>query len=393
MPIDSAALDAITNGVVDAADAAARVPGVVATVTRSGGDAYEGAAGVRSVGSPEAMTADTVFAMFSTTKAVTATTVLQCVEDGLVDLDAPTSEYVPEIGELQVLDGIAADGSPRLRPPARPITTRMLLLHTAGLGYSFFSEEYGRLLAETGQPDIIGATRASLQTPLLFDPGTRWNYGTNIDWAGLVVESVRGARLGEVMAERVFTPLGMSDTAFTMTPSMSARLAQVHQRVDDGGLVPSGLVLPQDPEVQMGGHGLYSTIPDYTKFLRMWLRDGEGEHGRVLAPETVRAAAANGLGDLEVGMLETTAPALSHDAEFFPGQRKSWAYSFMVNDETAPTGRTAGSLAWAGLANLYYWIDRDADVAGMWGTQILPFVDPASVNAYLDFETAVYRSL
>lgn len=385
-------LDAILNHATSADNPEARVPGIVATVTRSDGTLYEGASGVRSTAGETPMSIDTVFCMFSTTKAVTSTAVLQCVEEGLVDLDAPASEYVPEIAELQVAEGVDADGAPVLRAPSTPITTRMLLLHTAGLGYSFFSDLYARLLADTGQPDIIGATRASLMSPLLFEPGTRFNYGTNIDWAGLVVEAVRGKRLGEVMAERIFAPLGMHDTAFTMTASMKARLADIHQRAD-GALTPNGLVLPQDPEVHMGGHGLYSTMPDYTRFLRMWLRDGEGEHGRVLQPATVAAAAVNGLGELKVSTMKTSIPALSHDAEFFPGQTKSWAYSFMVNDEQAPTGRNAGSLSWAGLANLYYWIDREADVAGIWGSQVLPFMDPAAVDNYLQFETAVYRGI
>lgn len=385
-------LDAILNHATSADNPEARVPGIVATVTRSDGTLYEGASGVRSTAGETPMSIDTVFCMFSTTKAVTSTAVLQCVEEGLVDLDAPASVYVPEIAELQVAEGVDADGAPVLRAPSTPITTRMLLLHTAGLGYSFFSDLYARLLADTGQPDIIGATRASLMSPLLFEPGTRFNYGTNIDWAGLVVEAVRGKRLGEVMAERIFAPLGMHDTAFTMTASMKARLADIHQRAD-GALTPNGLVLPQDPEVHMGGHGLYSTMPDYTRFLRMWLRDGEGEHGRVLQPATVAAAAVNGLGELKVSTIKTSIPALSHDAEFFPGQTKSWAYSFMVNDEQAPTGRNAGSLSWAGLANLYYWIDREADVAGIWGSQVLPFMDPAAVDNYLQFETAVYRGI
>ncbi|WP_375004145.1 serine hydrolase domain-containing protein [Gordonia sp. PS3] len=389
---DLTRLDDILNRAASADDAQ-RVPGVVATVTRSGGDAYLGTAGVRSVDDGRPMTADTVFAIFSCTKALTSTAVLQCVEEALVDLDAPVADYVPDISRLQVLAGFAPDGSPRLRAPSTQITTRMLLLHTAGLSYSFFSPEYARLLESTGQPDILTASRECLTSPLLFDPGTRWGYGTNIDWAGLVVEAVRGQRLSQVMRERIFEPLGMDDSAFVMSRSMADRRAEVHQRVDDGSLVATGLVLPQDPEVDMGGQGVYATIPDYTRFLRMWLRDGEGERGRVLAPETVRAASRNGLGELKIGKLVGSAPALTHDAEFFPGQSKSWAYSFMVNDEPAPTGRSAGSLAWAGLANLYYWIDREADVAGMWGSQVLPFADPASVAAFLDFETAVYRSI
>jgi methyl acetate hydrolase len=267
----------------------------------------------------------------------------------------------------------------------------MLLLHTAGFGYDFFDEVYNRLGVEHGQPSVITASKASLTTPLLFDPGEKWQYGTNIDWAGQVVEAIRGKRLGDVMAERVFAPLEMRDTSFTLTGSMADRLAAIHQREDDGRLTPLDLVLPQDPEIHMGGHGLYSTVGDYLKFLRMWLNDGDAPEGRVLQSGTVQAAVCNGLDGQEVTMLPGVLPTLSNDAEFFPGQRKSWAYTFMVNEEDAPTGRPAGSLGWAGLANSYYWIDRRNGIAGYWATQILPFADPVSFGAYLDFETAAYQ--
>jgi methyl acetate hydrolase len=196
------------------------------------------------------------------------------------------------------------------------------------------------------------------------------------------------------MSEPIFQPLGMASTAFTMTPSMRSRLARIHQREGGGELTPLvDLELPQEPEVHMGGHGLYGTVGDYCRFIRMWLNDGAGEHGRVLRAETVQMASANGLGSMKIKLLPGVIPSLSNDAEFFPGMPKSWALSFMINDEDAPTGRPAGSLAWAGLANCYYWIDRKTGVGGYWATQIFPFADPASVGGYLDFETAVYDSL
>jgi methyl acetate hydrolase len=368
-----------------------RVPGVVAMATDRRGAIYQGAAGKRVLGQDADMTLDTVFAIFSTTKAITATAVLQLVEDGKLDLDAPAKSYVPEIGALQVLEDFDAGGTPRLRAPKRDITTRMLLLHTAGLGYDFFNADYLRLATEHGQPSVITGTKAVLTTPLLFDPGERWEYGSNIDWAGQVVEAVAGKRLGQVMQERIFEPLGMTSTAFVLTPDMHARLARIHQRDAEGGLTPlMDMVLPQEPEVHMGGHGLYSTVPDYCRFIRMWLNDGAGEHGRVLRAETVGMAVRNALGDQKIKGLPGVIPSLSHDAEFFPGMSKSWALSFMINEEDAPTGRPAGSLAWAGLANLYYWIDRQNGIGGFWATQILPFVDPTSVTGYFDFETAVY---
>lgn len=386
-----AAADAVLDGVVNGSP---RVPGVVAVATDRNGNTYEGATGERILGSGEAMTTDTVCAIFSTTKAIAGTACLQLVEDGALDLDAPAKEYAPAIGERQVLEGFDDDGQPRLRPPVRDVTTRMLLLHTAGFGYDFFNEHYLRLANEHGQPSVITASKASINTPLLFDPGDEWEYGSNIDWAGQVVEGITGKRLGEVMQDRILGPLGMDDTTFELRHDMRTRLARVHQREDDGSLQPLvDFELPPDPEVHMGGHGLYSTALDYAKFIRMWLNDGMGPDGPVLSAETVAMAEQNGLGEMKIKALPSVIPALTHDAEFFPGMPKSWALTFMINDEDAPTGRPAGSLAWAGLANLYYWIDRRNGVGGFWATQIFPFADPTSVVGYLDFETAVYDAL
>src|ERR1700754_2026710 len=241
------ACDEILQKVVTVKD---RVPGVVAMITDRSANIYEGAAGERILGAGQAITTDTVFAIYSTTKAITGTAVLQCVEEGKLDLDAPAKTYVPEIGQLLVLEGFNDSGSPQLRAPKRDITTRMLMLHTAGFGYDFFNTTYLRLAQERGQPSVITCSRASIMTPLLFDPGDKWEYGSNIDWCGQVVEGIRGKRLGEVLAERVFAPLGIADMAFSLSPSMRERLATIHQREADGSLTPlPDMQLPADPEV------------------------------------------------------------------------------------------------------------------------------------------------
>ena len=385
-----ATTDTILNRVVTSNP---RVPGVVAMVTDRQRNIYEGAAGKRRLDRDADMTTDTVFAIFSTTKAITGTAALQLVEEGKLDLDAPAKNYAPDIGKLQVIEGFSETGEPRLRAPKRDVTTRMLMLHTAGMGYDFFNETYNRLAQEKGQPSVITASKKALMTPLLFDPGDKWEYGSNLDWCGQVVEGITGKRLGEVFKTRIFEPLGMRDATFELTDALRQRVAGMHARNADGSLTPMDFELPSQPEVHMGGHGLYSSVGDYMRFIRMWLNDGAGEHGRVLKAETVQMAEKNQLGDKKVTMLPGVIPSLSNDAEFFPGLSKSWALTFMVNDEEAPTGRPAGALGWAGLANLFFWIDRKNGFGGFWATQILPFGDLASFGGYLDFETALYNSL
>ncbi len=391
MPTDSASrkskIDAALRGAVEAGD----VPGVVAIATDRETVIYEGAFGKRVLGKPEPMTPDTVVWIASMTKAVTSAGAMQLVEQGKLDLDAPAAKVVPEIGAAQVLEGFDASGQPRTRAPRRPITLRHLLTHTAGFGYDIWSTDLGKYQETKGIPGIISCENAALTTPLLFDPGDKWYYGINIDWAGKMVEAVSGEKLGPYLQKNLFAPLGMTSTAFKITPSMRSRLAKIHQRGDNDALEPQmELEIPQEPQFEMGGGGLYSTAQDYLQLVRMILNRGKASGGQVLKPETVDLMSRNNMGDSRVTLLTTAAPPLSNDAEFFPGVSKSWGLSFQINEEKAPTGRPAGGLMWAGLANSYYWIDPKSGIGGVYLTQILPFADKKSLPLYYAFESAFY---
>ncbi|AUX86599.1 1,4-butanediol diacrylate esterase [Acinetobacter sp. ACNIH2] len=380
-------LDPILDQVVNSSHP---VAGVVAGVTNRDETLYLNHAGERDISTHTAMTDDSVFAIFSTTKAITTTVALQQYEKGLLDLDAPAKEYIPEIGQLQVLHGFDPQGKPILQAPKIDVTTRMLLLHTAGMGYDFFNPEYQKLTSEHGYPSVITSSKASLKTPLLFEPGTQWEYGSNIDWAGLVTEKVGGKRLGQLMQEQIFNPLEMNDTAFTLTPSMLERRASMHHRQADGSLIAdTDFILPQEPEVHMGGHGLYSTVSDYLKFIRLWLNRGEVNGHRLLQESTLELALNNGLADIAMKNLPGSIPTLSNDVNIYPEAEKGWTLGFMVNEQVTDSGRPAGTIGWCGLANLYYWIDIKNNIGGYWATQTLPFVDPTAYNGFLAFEKAV----
>jgi methyl acetate hydrolase len=383
-----ARIDRILSEAVQRGD----VPGVAAVATGENGRLYEGGFGKAILGQEAEMTPDTVVWLASMTKAVTGAVAMQQVERGALALDAPAKEIIRYLGEVQVLEGFDAAGQPRLRRPTRDITLRHLLTHTAGFGYDIWSAEILRYREVMDVPTIGTGLDKSLTTPLLFDPGARWQYGIGIDWAGKMVEAVTGRKLGQVMHDDLFAPLGMNSTGFRLTPAMRARMARVHHRKEDGSLVADlKREVPQEPEFEAGGGGLYSTANDYLKFVRMVLDDGKSANGDVvMKPETVDAMATNSMGDSTVSLLKTVMPALSNDAEFFPGVTKRWGLSFLINNEEAPTGRSPGSLCWAGLPNTYYWIDRRKRLGGVYVTQILPFADVKSLPLFHAFESAVY---
>ncbi len=373
--------------------AAGAVPGVVAMAIADDATIYEGAFGSRRLGSDRPMTLDTVVWIASMTKPLTSAAAMQLVEQGRLELDEPAARRVPELASVQVLEGFDAHGRPLLRAPRRPVTLRHLLTHTAGYGYGIWNAPVARYLEATGLPTTATCRNEALGLPLLFDPGERWNYGIGLDWAGKLIEAASGRRLGEYLRDNLFAPLGMDSTGFRITPAMRKRMSRLHERGADGTLAAGDFEVPQEPEFELGGGGLYSTAPDYLKFMRMILDRGTGNGNRVLQAQTVAAMSRNQIGELRVGPMITLDPARSNDVEFFAGVPKGWGLGFMINHETAPTGRGAGSLSWGGLSNCYFWIDPASRVGGVYLSQVMPFADVHSLPLFLDFEAAVYRSL
>jgi methyl acetate hydrolase len=368
------------------------VPGVVAMAAGRDGQIYAGAFGRRALPDGAAMTEDTVFWIASMTKAITSTAAMQLVERGKLALDQPIADLLPELARPQILEGFDATGEPRLRPAARPITLRHLLTHTSGFVYDIWNSDVGRYMERRGIPGVISCQNAALVLPLVFEPGDKWDYGIGIDWAGKAVERASGQTLGDYFTEHLFAPIGISDTGFALPPERRDRLAGMHARAADNSLSPIEFEVPQQPEFQMGGGGLYGTAADYLAFARIFLNDGRANGRAVLQPETVRLMAANAIGALDVRRLETAAPAYSRDAEFFPGMVKKWGIGFMISTEAVPGGRAAGSLAWAGLGNTYFWIDQARGVAGVILMQLLPFADPQALAVFDGFEKAVYAA-
>jgi methyl acetate hydrolase len=366
---------------------ASGVPGVVAMAATPHSVIYEGSFGLRDRSAPAKMSADTIFRIASMVKLLTSVAVMQLVERGKLELDAPAEKIDPTLAEALVLTGFDAKGAPELRKPKKPFTLRNLLTHTSGFSYPLWDAEVLRYFR------IAHGNKALPRRPLVFDPDTRWAYGGSLDTAGRLVEIVSGQSLDRYFRDHITGPLEMNDTDFNITERQQAREANLHTRKGDGTLVAQ----PKEKLIVAtsfsGGGGIYSTAPDYLKLLQALLNDGSFNGAAILKPKTVALMSENQIGDLEAGIMKTTNPALSNDVDFFPGNRLRWGLGHMINLDPVADGRRAGSLTWAGLYNTYYWIDPAAGIAGVIMMQVLPFADHRALAVYRQFERGIYRAI
>lgn len=360
------------------------IPFVSAVAVTRNGVVYEGAFGEARPGT--AMRADSIVRIASMTKALTSLCAVQMVERGALSLDSPAAEVLPVFADARVL------ASGILRQPSRPVTLRHLLTHTSGYAYPFTSPELHAYLAVTTRQG-----GQALDTPLVCDPGERWQYGISTDWVGLMVEAASGLGLDDYMERNVLGPLGMADTAFALADEKMNRLTSLHARMSDGVLVDRGIAPPIGRNTRngkssvSGGAGLTSTAVDYARFLRFVLRDGELDGVRLLGAQGFEGMVTNQIGSLVAGSWTSPAPEISHDLDFTDDGTAGHTLGFLIAGRGGSTGRAA-TLSWAGIFNSYYWIDRASGVAGATFCQFLPFLDPAALSVHEAFQRAVYQT-
>jgi len=236
-------------------------------------------------------------------------------------------------------------------------------------------------------------TTVAPMAPLIFEPGTRWHYGFSADWTGKLVEKISGLTLEQYFQRNILQPLGMKDTSFLLPAAKFDRLVSKYDRQPDGMLKEEPRTPPAAPADFNGGGGLYSTAGDYVKFMQMILRHGRSADGKqILQAGTVDQMAANQIGNLGAGRLKTQLPDLSSDVDVHPGAIDKWGLGFLINTVPYAGGRSAGSLAWAGIWNTFYWIDPKRQICAAIMMQFLPFVDKQAVGLLGDFERSVYAA-
>jgi len=375
--------------------------GINTLIARRGKVVHAGQFGWRDKEPGQAMTADTIFRLYSMTKPIVCVALMTLLEEGRFRLIEPVAKYIPAFGRVKVLE---ADGS--LVAPVRPVLLRDLMTHMSGLSYHFVEEagvgkmyQGGKLL--DAQCPLEAAIEDLARFPLAFQPGSRWRYSVGIDVAARVIEVISGRALGEFLRDRLFAPLGMADTAFGVSPEKRNRLAAMYGRPDvitPGPTMGSEFAAwmagvndridvsksyPVDsPDVFMrGGHGLFSTIGDYFRFAQMLANGGELDGERILGRKTLELMHSNfvpaALLPLEIGGLP------------LPGYGFGLGSRVLLDVAQSGAPGSVGEFGWSGAAKTQYWVDPKEQLVGLFMTQSMMSFDLPE----LDLRALAYQAI
>jgi CubicO group peptidase (beta-lactamase class C family) len=366
------------------------IPSVVAMAVDENRVLYSGAFGKRDAASNVAVNSDSLFQIASMTKPITAVAAMQLVEQGKLSLDAPVSKHLPKLANMQVLTGFTAAGDPILRPAKTEVTLRHLLTHTSGICYPTWHPEMFKYSQKGG----VAPTAIAPVVPLMFEPGTSWQYGYSADWTGRLVEAVSGLTLQQYFRVNILDPLGMKDTEYGVEPAKFDRMVGVYQRNAQGASESRPRVQPPAPTDFNGGGGLSSSANDYVKFMRMILRHGlTGVNTEILKARTVEMMMKNQIGGIRAGAMKSFQPNVSSDVDTHPGGVDKWGLGFLLQGPGTTGMRNEGSMSWAGIFNTYFWIDPHRGIAGVVMMQYLPFFDKDAIGLLGDFERSVYANI
>jgi len=378
-PQGSAAIGTFLKAAIARGD----VPGVVVLVTGPDRVLYHEAYGKMNTAKGVEMQKDTIFNIASMTKAVTSVGTMMLVEEGKLALDDDVSKYLPAFKSPKVISKVdLAAGTYETRPATKAITIRQLLTHTSGIGYSWSDPGLALVQKKTGAAD--------LDLPLVNEPGAQWTYGASTRVLGHVIEKISGQTIDAFLEARILGPLGMRDTTYAVPASKTSRVVTRNQKAD-GKIVeiPNPDVIP--PTVR-GDGGLYSTAPDYARFVQMLLNHGQLGSVRLLKEQTVRDMTRNQTGNVKVRLQPSADPLRSKPYPLGAGQ-DVWGLGFQLAAPPKPAAnmRRPGSMSWAGINNTFFWVDPQQQIGVIVLMQVLPFYDDAAIKILQGVEERVYQ--
>jgi CubicO group peptidase (beta-lactamase class C family) len=362
--------------------------GLITMVARRGKPVHFERFGMMDVEAARPIEFDTIFRIYSMTKPITSVALMMLFEEGFVRLTDPVTRFIPTLGNVKVL---VRDGS--LVDLERDITIQDLLRHTAGMSYNGYYDETGEMVdklydeVDLWPPDATSQemVRRIAELPLAYQPGQGWRYSVATDVIGHVVELVSDKSLAEFLDERILRPLGMEDTAFSVSPDKVDRFATLYGTSEEGTLEEIDAATGGeyfDVSLYSGGHGLVSTAPDYVRFAQFILNGGELDGVRLLGPRTVELMTANHLPPAVLPM--------AMGAERMPGLGFGLGFSVMLDVALSGMMGSVGLCGWSGWAKTHFWVDPQEQITGV---LMMQHIYTGTHPAIIDFRTLVYQAL
>ena len=385
MQIDSPKIDNVLENA-----AQQKVPAVSAAVISKDADLYKGHFGFKDLENKDPVDDNTLFRIASMTKAITSTCIYQLIDKGILSLDTNLKDFFPEISDKKVIRGFDDNGDQILSDVSNDINIGHLLTHTSGFAYEIWNESIAKLVEKGDLQSAFANNDEFLKAPLVFEPGSDWEYGIGIDWLGVLIEKINDCSLQEYMHTHIFEPLGMSNTSYDLDKNKHSRVAKVYGRNNDEYL-EMPFEVPEKSSFYSGGGNLISNLEDYSKFLRIFLNSGKGSKKQIISESSIASMLSSLNEELVMKKMLTQVPMLSNDVDFFPTSAKSWSPGFMVNHEDIKSGRPKNSSGWAGLFNSFFWIDPKNEIAALILMQMLPFSEDGCFTTLQEFEASIYN--
>jgi CubicO group peptidase (beta-lactamase class C family) len=354
-----------------------KLPAAIMGYSNSDGAMHWYAFGPSVWGGKDTINEHNIFRIYSMTKAIASVGAMQLVEKGLIGLDDPLDELMPEMTSIPILTE-----SGDLVDAKKSITLRHLLSHTAGFGYNFLEYRLQTFDRSEWKNDDL---------PRLFEAGERWQYGTNTDWVGKIIEKISGEDLETYLRNNVTGPLQMNSTWFNVPDNLKENIVSWGVRDSTGfkeyPRIPEEMVT----EYSAGG-GLFSSPKDYLTFLSCIMNNGAYKGGQIIQPETAEMIFENQLEGLSINW-DIPDSGLPETAGRFPDESDTYGLAWAIEESEDELVRSKGAVYWSGIANSYYTLDKEKEVAVVYFTQFLPFNDKVSYDFYRLFEKEVYTSL
>ena len=329
-----------------------------------------------------------LFGIRSLTKPITTVALLTLVDRGEVSLDDPVEKYLEAFHSLEVLHTFnPTDSSYTTRPRKNELTIRSLLNHTSGITYGLCDSIANALFVKSGGS---GGIQSWNKLPLMFDPTSKWHYGMGLRYVGQVIEQVSGMSLEAYCKELIFDPLEMEDTRWNLSDEQLSRLSKAFEGDPENWSKTRWQGAYRQWE--RGDGGIFSTLPDYTRFTQMLLNEGEYKGRRIISKKMIGEMTRNQIGDLRVRKMLSVMPALSSDFPRGAGV-DGFGLGVVIKNADQPNRRSMGSYGWHGLLNTTFWVDPKNEIAVVFYTQVLPFYRYDIIDVQEAFEELIYYIL